>query len=119
MPFKDPADKRAYQKAYRAANADRFHAQTKQAKMKYLYGLTPEAYEALLESQGGRCAICPAEEPGGRGRWHIDHDHACCDSLPTCGECVRGLLCANCNRALGMFGDDPEVLKKALEYLTR
>jgi len=53
-------------------------------------GVTDEAYEALLEAQGGGCAICGAK-PKTR-RLHVDHDHAT-------GK-VRGLLCHRCNRAL-------------------
>jgi len=53
-------------------------------------GVTDEAYEALLDAQGGGCAICGAK-PKTR-RLHVDHDHAT-------GK-VRGLLCHRCNRAL-------------------
>lgn len=39
------------------------------------YGLTLESFAALLASQGGACAICRTDQPGGRyNQWHIDHD---------------------------------------------
>lgn len=62
------------------------------------YGLTPEAYEEMLESQGGGCAICgKTPEENGR-RLAVDHDHTCCPRRDgCCGKCVRGLLCNACN----------------------
>lgn len=74
-------------------------------------------YERLLADQGGRCAICRIDSPGGRGAWHVDHDRSCCPSAKSCGECVRGLLCTNCNLMLGHAKDEPTVLVAALNYL--
>ena len=85
-------------------------------------GLTVAEYNTLGVGQGWVCAICKGENPGGNGRWHIDHDHACCPRtnawLKSCGECVRGLLCAPCNMGLGMFKDSLERLTAATAYLT-
>ena len=67
-----------------------------------------------IEDRG--CEIC-----GAMDNLHIDHDHSCCPlaANPTCGKCNRGVLCANCNRALGMMKDKPERLEKAAAYLRR
>ena len=83
------------------------------------YRLSLETYDAMLTAQGGKCAICGADSPGDVriGRFHVDHDHACCPGDKTCGKCVRGLLCRACNTALGNFGDDPDRLLAALSYL--
>jgi hypothetical protein len=71
------------------------------------HGLTDAEYDALLASQGGLCAICRGGfgSPGDR----IDHDH-------DTGR-VRGLLCHNCNVALGHFRDDPLILARAAAYV--
>lgn len=81
------------------------------------HGLTVEQWEKMLADQGGVCAICGIDEPGGRGQWHIDHDHICCPGMRSCGHCVRGLLCALCNSGVGMMRDTPVFLRRAAEYL--
>lgn len=81
------------------------------------YGLTVEAYEALMAK--GRCDACGTTDPGPGGTrgWHVDHDHACCPGDRSCGKCVRGLLCVRCNVALGMADDSPDRLRSLLRYL--
>ncbi len=82
------------------------------------YSLTQDQYDALVELQGCKCAICGTTEPGeGIRRWHVDHDHACCGADVSCGKCVRGLLCSRCNTALGLMNDSREQLSAALQYL--
>lgn len=69
-----------------------------------------EDYEAMLERQGGGCAICGTTEIRGFGaRLAVDHCH---DS-----NRVRGILCGNCNRGIGHFNHDPALLTAATEYL--
>lgn len=76
------------------------------------YGLTLEEYEAMLERQGGGCAICGTTEVRGFGtRQAVDHCH---DS-----GLVRGILCGNCNRGIGAFKHDPDRLAAAVDYLRR
>ena len=75
------------------------------------YGMTPEMIEQMLASQNGCCAICRDDKPGGRGHWHIDHDHET-------GQ-VRGLLCQRCNSGLGFFRDNITILEGAINYLHR
>lgn len=67
--------------------------------------------------------VCSAEDCGRSGRLHIDHDHACCPSgkfagrKVSCGNCIRGLLCSNCNAALGLLGDNVSRMRGLLKYL--
>jgi len=81
------------------------------------YGITSEEYDSTLERQGGTCAICNTDTPRGQGSWHVDHDHSCCPGIKSCGNCIRGLLCAQCNIGLGALGDDPDRLISAATYL--
>jgi hypothetical protein len=74
------------------------------------YGLTLEQFDAMLTAQGGVCALCGTDQPGGRGnRFCVDHDHIT--------GAVRGLLCTHCNKGIGYFRDDPALLLKATTYL--
>lgn len=84
---------------------------------RWRWNLTEQDLQAMLVNQGGRCAICPAREPGGRGTWHVDHDHTCCSKGRSCGACIRGLLCSNCNVLLGHAKDDTAILQAAITYL--
>lgn len=81
------------------------------------YNLGRGRFEEMLAAQGGVCAICGTDEPGGRGAFHVDHDHACCDGPRSCGDCVRGLLCTLCNMGLERFKDNPSLLQAAARYL--
>jgi hypothetical protein len=80
--------------------------------------MAQEDYDGILADQSDGCAICGSVIPGGNGRFHVDHDHACCPGK-SCGKCVRGLLCVNCNFMLGHAQDDPDVLRAAADYLER
>lgn len=70
------------------------------------YGIGQADYDAMLARQNGVCAGCKKAVPG-----HVDHDHAT-------GK-VRGLLCFNCNQALGNVRDDLQVLEPLGGYLAR
>lgn len=79
------------------------------------YNITEEQYQAILEAQGGHCAICPRRP--GRKRLSVDHDHSCCPGPKSCGKCVRGLLCSTCNKYLGHIRDDPDAMVRGWQYL--
>ena len=78
-----------------------------------VHGLTPAERDAVVAFQGGRCAIC------GRGglRLQVDHDHRHCPGPTGCRSCVRGMLCARDNTAIGRFGD--ENIQRLIAYLSR
>ena len=78
------------------------------------YGITEAQYEAKKTLQKHKCMICGAEGFCIGNKNHteklvVDHDHET-------GQ-VRDLLCHNCNRALGLFQDNIEIVDSALEYL--
>lgn len=72
--------------------------------LKHRYGIDAATLAWLSLQQDGRCAICRDDLAE-----HVDHDHG--------SDLVRGLLCFNCNRALGYAGDETDVLHALLRYL--
>lgn len=80
------------------------------------YRLTAKAYWDMYTDQGGVCAICQRAN-GRTKRLSVDHDHACCDKPPTCGECTRSILCGPCNKILGHLRDDPLAGLRIRDYL--
>lgn len=91
---------------------------TQRATLKRLYQMSIEDLNAIWQAQGGRCATCQRQFGPSRG-FNVDHDHACCPSTPTCGQCTRGLLCQRCNhQLLGTFGDDPGFYARVAYYLS-
>ncbi len=73
-----------------------------------LYGLSLAERDFRIAEQAGVCAICKGPPRDGQSL-HMDHDHKT-------GSCRR-FLCSNCNRGLGLFRDNPELLEAAARYL--
>jgi hypothetical protein len=84
-------------------------AKNKDQLLRSKFGLTLADYEAMLEAQGGVCAICLRPERKENKSLNVDHCHST--------GIVRGLLCGPCNTGLGMFSDDPERIMAAISYL--
>jgi hypothetical protein len=82
-----------------------------------VFEITHDDYVRMLAEQGNCCAICGSTDPRRkrRSRFDIDHDHQA--EQQDCMIVIRGLLCSVCNRALGLFLDDPSILRKAADYL--
>lgn len=78
-----------------------------------MYRLTVIQLDAILSK--GICELCGKDSQ----KISIDHDHACCPGERSCGNCVRGGICAPCNLGLGAFRDSQESLTLAIEYLKR
>lgn len=97
-------------KAYAEKNREKTRARNRSRRFTQ-HGITEAEYEARLAEQGGGCLLC-----GDTHRLHIDHDHSHCPGQYGCAECFRSILCSRCNTGLGMFRDDPELLRKAALY---
>ena len=72
--------------------------------VKRRYGVTADWVDERLAANKG-CPICRTAS----ARWVVDHDHA--TGRP------RDVLCAECNVALGMAADSPDVLRRMVDYL--
>jgi len=99
-------ERKAYFVAHRGKNPKRARA----ARLKDKYGITMTEFAALLDSQGGGCAICGTTAWGYWGP-QIDHSHIT-------GE-VRAILCKNCNMALGFMKDDLKNVRALRAYLEK
>lgn len=132
VPHKDPEVKKKYHKEYNRKwekKANRWADPKRRAYCKslydskkavaalrqHLYGVTAEDYERLKRKQKNRCAICGQKErrihykTKKRQSLSVDHDHIT--------GLVRGLLCRDCNFALGLFQHSLKLLLKAIKYL--
>lgn len=85
------------------------------------YGIRLKDYEKIFQEQSGVCAVCGQIETVRTGRTkrsmenapslHVDHDHKT-------GR-VRGLLCSNCNQALGLLKESPERIRLLVKYIEK
>lgn len=72
------------------------------------YGITKKEYNEILVKQENKCSICNNELDLGKGT-HLDHEHETGYS--------RGILCTNCNKGLGFFKDDINIMARAIAYI--
>lgn len=109
-PPVDRAKRRAAQKRYATKNSEKLKRIHRDSNYRRRYGITIEQRDAMLVSQGGKCACCGTDTPNNkRGVWTVDHDHKT--------KKVRGILCHNCNLALGHARDSRDVLRSLIAYL--
>lgn len=134
MPCNVKEYQREYQKKYRLANKDHLDAYLKnwraknkdrtaelcrsyyqsnktkirEYKWKLRYGLTREDIYDLYASQDGCCAICKKEL---NDVFVVDHCHS--------NGQVRGLLCNQCNQAIGLLNEDVSAFSNAIDYIKR
>lgn len=101
--------KRASMKLY--MESPRGKATFRKNHLRRTYGLTPDQYESLLTTQGGKCAICKIDNNPARRASVFTVDH--CHKTGT----VRGLLCTQCNALLGLAKERTEILDSASLYL--
>lgn len=130
MPYKNPKERRACSRRssrrWRIAHREAHRATVRQWRKKHPnyeferrlrreFGILLEDYQRLFSNQKGVCAICKQPErrtdPRTKAcsRLAVDHDHT--------RKKIRGLLCYRCNTAIGMFREDPLLLRTAKHYL--
>ena len=101
----------AYRNEYRSVFPDK----VKHNSLMKKFGIGFPEYVQMAVDRGNKCDICGQPETQVRAgkikALAVDHDH-------TTGA-VRGLLCCDCNQALGKFGDDPDRLASAIAYLRK
>lgn len=111
-----PETLRGYARRYKERHPERVAAADRRRNLRK-FGITPEEYDRLTAAQAGRCAVCRQPETALNPRTGapkvlaVDHCHR--------RGGVRGLLCQNCNTALGLLGDDPSRLAAAIAYITQ
>lgn len=99
---------------------DKLHSYCRRCITLIKHNLSPSDYTDILESQNGKCPICQVvlrfDSPI-KNRPCIDHDHECCPQDKSCGKCVRGVVCFDCNVLLGKSNDSVDTLLRAIAYL--
>lgn len=124
MGYADPEVARQRAKAWRAANPEKARAADRrkyernrdrmwEQRILRDFGLTAGGFKQMLAAQGEVCAICGQPETTTRNgvvkRLAVDHDHET--------GAVRGLLCARCNKALGLLAEDVARMEQMIEYV--
>jgi hypothetical protein len=88
------------------ANNPTIKERAKWRHIKSKFKLNQEQWEAIFNSQNGKCPICSVNiDLSG----HLDHCHTT--------NKIRGILCSACNKGLGYFKDNPQHLRAAADYL--
>ena len=116
-----PERRKAIDKAYRERNPEKVKATQKENNrkragtlreynLKRWYGIDKAQFDAMHESQGGKCAICSADFSEFTKGACVDHDHET-------GK-VRALLCSPCNIRVGIVENEGKWRDSVLAYLT-
>ena len=77
-------------------------------QLKHRFGISLDEYKEMLKNQNNSCKICNSVCKTGRSL-AVDHNHKTGN--------IRGLLCAYCNRGIGLLHDDINLLEEAVKYL--
>ena len=108
--------RRMYKKEYARQWRDTKHHVYLDTNLRRIYGISLEDYLNIYTKQGGNCAVCKVALPNwdvkgkARKNMHLDHNHE--------NDVVRGILCSNCNMAIGLLKDDPNIVESAFLYLS-
>jgi len=98
-------------KIWAAANKEKRKDSEFERNLKRKFNMTRKDYDAILLAQGNKCAICPKPRSLSGKALAVDHCHTTL--------AIRGLLCNECNTAIGLFTESIEILQSAIAYLTK
>ncbi len=90
----------------------RYQEKNLESNLRTAYGITLEEYNALVFQQSGVCKVCkqlPTETSNQTNRLVVDHCHKT-------GR-VRGLMCPNCNCALGHLKESVQLCQELAQYI--
>ena len=102
----NPEKVKAHLRDWRAKNTEKIRKSNRKDGLKRKYNLTVEEIDQIEIEQKGLCLICSRKK-----KLVVDHCH-------NTGS-VRGLLCENCNRGLGLFAEEIEWLLNAAQYIAK
>ncbi len=107
--YKNPQYMKKYNKEYR----ENHKRDLENKRLLRDYGIDLDELQDRL-----RCAVCgrtfevkSLKGKSKHGRPHVDHDHVL--------NIVRGILCSNCNTAIGLLKENPEIVRAVLKYLEK
>jgi len=107
MPIKNIRRRRRFQREYYYRNKDKCKKYNQSYYFLKKYGITVEKKNRMIKKQNNKCIIC--NRLFHKRNCHLDHNHS--DGV------IRGILCTNCNTALGLVNDDINVLRKMIKYI--
>lgn len=94
-----------HSKKWKQDNRIRWNAKQREIHVRNKYGISMDEYRSMMSI--GKCAICNRADI----RLNLDHNHKT--------NIIREVLCINCNKGLGHFQDNPELLIAAARYLDK
>lgn len=95
----------------RIENPERWKKKRHRNLLKEKFGIEPEVYKEIFETQKGMCAICKSHQHLLNKRLFVDHCHRT--------NMVRGLLCQKCNFMIGLASESEFIFKAAISYLKK
>jgi hypothetical protein len=104
-----PGARAEFNKKYKRNNGAKKKKQDQNSRLKREHGITLEQKQKMFDDQKGLCAVSGL--PLTEGNYHLDHCHKT--------KRLRGLITKKINWAIGLFEDNPELLRAAANYLEK
>ena len=130
LPERTPERRSSYERHWARDNRDKTAANRRRyqernpgaqraAFLKHKHGMTLAQWDELWRRQCSCCYLCGEPLPVDDSLVHIDHDHRCCPPSRSCARCRRGLAHRDCNRMIGIAGEDPVKIGRIARELQR